>query len=89
MASAKETLSQAAAKAVELGGKGFHLYSEMVDKVLDSVIEITKGQDSKSADLMVKALDSSVCRKSAPYVVLGAGVFDLCVLPLINRRKKD
>lgn len=89
MSSAKESLSQAVGKAVELGKKSFLLYQEMVDKVLDSVIGIAKEQGSKGSDLMVKALDSSACRKSAPYVVLGAAAFDICFLPLKKRRKKD
>lgn len=89
MASPKETLNQAAGKAVELGKKGYTLYLEMVDKVLDSVVGIAKDQNNKGSALVAKALDSSACRKSAPYVVLGAAVFDLCFLPLKKRRKKD
>lgn len=89
MASAKETLGQAAGKAVELGKKGYHLYLEMVDKVLDSVVGIARDQDNKGSALAVKVLDSTALRKAAPYAVLGAAVFDIAFLPIINRHKKD
>lgn len=89
MASPKETLGQAAGKAAELGKRGYTLYLEMVDKVLDSVVGIARDQDNKGSALVARTLDSAACRKAAPYVVLGAAVFDLCFLPLKKRRKKD
>ena len=77
MAFSKDTLNTAAGKAAELGKKGFSLYAEMVDKVMDSVVDLANSKDDKVSGIAAKVLDSSVVRKSAPYVVIVSTVFDL------------
>ena len=44
MAFSKDTLNTAAGKAAELGKKGFSLYAEMVDKVMDSVVDLANSK---------------------------------------------
>ncbi len=77
MASFQEITGELSGKATELGKKGFSLYLEMVDNVMDSVVGLVDERETKLSHTAAKALNSDVVRKSVPYVVLVNVAFDL------------
>lgn len=72
-------------KAADSINKGYNLYLDMIDKILDIAADISK--DSETA---VRILNSEAVRKSAPHVVLISACvdFNLITLAIVKKRRK-
>lgn len=72
-------------KAADYIYKGYNLYLDMIDKILDIAANISK--DSETA---VRILNSDAVRKAAPHVVFVSAYVDfkLLTLAIIKKRNK-